>query len=424
MQLVTDSDGVPLSSDFYKMSIPPFLMSIMLDYVESSGLKKLFEYCIDNSPRSFKTDVTQCPMRWDVRRRPQPSACDMYWISPSNLESHVDMLSRLGSGGFDTLLKAIASVLQDDIPHLTVYQLTYVLVSYCNEQRFHTDNDDSLTGDVWTVIFPLILVPNSSPELAVRHSVLKTEHLIKYNVGEALIWGPLTEHSTAQVKYDAGFRVCVAINVGFINPLNVRQIVLDITQKYPPRSGKLLLEWAKNPHWRKEALHDDTYFPRVPDAILLGSEWFSKYTELVSLKEGGSIVEEDGYPSSLRQWMAHQRYCFALKHGLRDQERKWSSSIASASRTLTCYREAKLRQIGFLFTVQRDEGANQLKWLKMYQELHQFVISHGHFKVSIVVNEKLHSWIRTQKRTLADSSKLTMIKKKRKQMLLDLGMQI
>lgn len=51
MQLVTDSDGVPLSSDFYKMSIPPFLISIMLDYVESSGLKKLFEYCIDNSPR-------------------------------------------------------------------------------------------------------------------------------------------------------------------------------------------------------------------------------------------------------------------------------------------------------------------------------------------------------------------------------------
>jgi hypothetical protein len=106
MQLVTDTDGVPLSSDFYKMSIPPFLISIMLDYVESSGLKKLFEYCIDNSPRSFKTDVMQCPMQWDVRRRPQPSACGMYWISPSNLECHVDMLSRLGSGGVDMVLKA------------------------------------------------------------------------------------------------------------------------------------------------------------------------------------------------------------------------------------------------------------------------------------------------------------------------------
>ncbi len=60
----------------------------------------------------------------------------------------------------------------------------------------------------------------------------------------------------------------------------------------------------------------------------------------------------------------------------------------------------------------------------MYHELNQFVTCHGHLKVSIVVNEKLHGWIWTQKRTLADSSKLTMIKKKRKQMLLELGMQI
>jgi hypothetical protein len=209
----------------------------------------------------------------------------------------------------------------------------------------------------------------------------------------------------------------------FINLINVRQIVLDIMQKYPPRSGKLLLDWAKNPHLRKEALHDDKYLPRVPDAILLGSEWFSKYTELVLLKEGESILEEDKCPSSLRQWMAHQRYCFALKHGLQDQERKSSSSITSASCTLTFYREAKLRLIGFLFTVQRDEGVNQRKWLKMYQELHQFFISHGHLKVSIVVNENLHGWILTKKQTLADSSKLTMTKKKRKQMLLDLGMQ-
>jgi hypothetical protein len=223
------------------------------------------------------------------------------------------------------------------------------------------------------------------------------EHLIKYNVGEALIWGPTTEHSTARVKYDVGYRVCVALNVGLINSINVRQILLDITQQYPPRSRKLLLEWAKNPHWRKEALHDDTYLPRVPDSILLGNEWFSKYTELVLLKERESLAEEDKYPSAIKQGMAHQRYCFTLKLSLRDQVRESSCSIASASRTLTFCREAKLRQIGFLFTVQRDEGANQRKWLRMYHESNQFVTSHGHLNVSIVVDEKLHGWIRTQK---------------------------
>jgi hypothetical protein len=95
----------------------------------------------------------------------------MYWISPANAESHFCMLSRLGSSGFHDVLKAIGSVLDMHVPHLTVYSLTYLLVSYCNEQRFHTDNDDSLMGDVWTVIAPLMVVPNSSPELVVRHSV-------------------------------------------------------------------------------------------------------------------------------------------------------------------------------------------------------------------------------------------------------------
>ncbi len=101
------------------------------------------------------------------------------------------------------------------------------------------DNDDSLMGDVWTDIFSLILVPNSSPELVVRHSVCKTEHPIKNR--EAVIWGPNTDHSTACVVCDGGYPVCVAVNVAFINALNVKQIMLDFTQQYPAKLQKLLL---------------------------------------------------------------------------------------------------------------------------------------------------------------------------------------
>jgi hypothetical protein len=73
----------------------------------------------------------------------------------------------------------------DQIPHLMVFQLTYLLVSHCNEQHFHMDNDHSLVGNVWTVIFHFILVPNSSNEVVAWHSASNIEHLIKYNVGEA-----------------------------------------------------------------------------------------------------------------------------------------------------------------------------------------------------------------------------------------------
>jgi hypothetical protein len=39
MQFITDDDGVPLSFDLYKLALPPFLTGIMLDYLDSSGLK-------------------------------------------------------------------------------------------------------------------------------------------------------------------------------------------------------------------------------------------------------------------------------------------------------------------------------------------------------------------------------------------------
>ena len=110
-------------------------------------------------------------------------------------------------------------------------------------------------------MFPLIRFPKSSPELVVRHSVCKTEHPIKYNMGEAVIWGPNTEHATACVAYEGGYHLCVPANIGFINALN-----------------------------------DEINLPSVPDMALLGIEWLSKNNELVHLKEGSHGLMEGNHP--------------------------------------------------------------------------------------------------------------------------------
>ncbi len=63
-------------------------------------------------------------------------------------------------------------------------------------------------------------------------------------------------------------------------------------------------------------LNDEINLPNVPDVALLGSEGLSNYNELVQMKEDSHGTMEGNYPPALRQWMAHQQYCFALKHGL------------------------------------------------------------------------------------------------------------
>ncbi len=122
--------------------------------------------------------------------------------------------------------------------------------------------------------------------------------------------------------------------------------------------------------------------------------------------------------------MAHQRYCFALKHGLRTTPLESSSSIASATRTLTCYRESKLQDIGFLFTVECDGGANQGKWMANFHKLEAFQTQNGHFNFSASADKKLYDWILTQKRNLVNESNLTSTKQKRWKMLLALGFQL
>jgi hypothetical protein len=62
-----------------------------------------------------------CPRHWNIRKSPHAhSQCDMYWISPANQEAHFELQSILGSGGFDVVLKEIASVLHSHVKRMTI----------------------------------------------------------------------------------------------------------------------------------------------------------------------------------------------------------------------------------------------------------------------------------------------------------------
>jgi hypothetical protein len=129
MELVVDEDSHPVALEFYKLETHELLRAVMLDFMNSIRHKKLFDHCIDKTPRSFKSDITQSNMCWNIRKRPMPVKCGMFWISPSSSETHLCLLSHLGSAGFDVVLKAISSASTKHITHLTVYQLMFVLIS-------------------------------------------------------------------------------------------------------------------------------------------------------------------------------------------------------------------------------------------------------------------------------------------------------
>lgn len=423
----TLSSGSVGNVALYKLNLPPYSSCILKDYMQSSGLYKLFNDCITSCPRSFTSDNPVIAARWNVKQRHRGGReSNMYWISPYNGKVHQELLLALGSCGFDVVLRAIASIDGGSCRDWTVFQLTFIVVSRNDEDHYHLDYHKTLSGDVWTVMIPLVLVQGSPPELWVMD--LKDEyakdaviHSLKYEEGVAVIFGPLTYHSTSIVAYRSGYRVCLSVSVGCINVGNVKWLISDIAQQYPPRRMSLLLDWAKTPHFSAGMCH----LPLLSHESLLGSEWMLQYRHYLEWISCNGKVGDVPISKTLQKWIIHQRYCFSVKNSTTDSDHFRSSRhVRSAYHTLTSFREFMLHKANFCFHVDRDEGANQLKWIGMYNQLKDFIDRNGHSDITRSDNSKLYAWIRTQRAVLGGQTVLSVTKRHRIYLLKEIGINI
>ena len=102
----TLSSGSVGNVALYKLNLPPYSSCILKDYMQSSGLYKLFNDCITSCPRSFTSDNPVIAARWNVKQRHRGGReSNMYWISPYNGKVHQELLLALGSCGFDVVLR-------------------------------------------------------------------------------------------------------------------------------------------------------------------------------------------------------------------------------------------------------------------------------------------------------------------------------
>jgi hypothetical protein len=61
----------------------------------------------------------------------------MYWISPSDDAANSNMLYYLTAGGLLQVLQQLSTVIGDNIKHLTIYQMTFIIVQSCEELHLH-----------------------------------------------------------------------------------------------------------------------------------------------------------------------------------------------------------------------------------------------------------------------------------------------
>jgi len=422
MHLLSDSSGAVVCYEAFIHEIPQVLPGILLDYVEKRALWSIFDGCIDGSIQPGIISVEDGDYDWFIERRPLPEDCDMHWISPANARTHEDLLEHMGSGRISDLMNAIGSISPPHVTRLVIYQLTFAVVSHWGSVRLHSDNDESLSGEAWTVILPLRVVEASEPELIVQNLHTKAQQHVKYNVGTAVIFGPHTFHSTAALRYTNTNRVCLIVSIAHITKANVSALLEDVSNLYPSKKDNaLLMRWSRKPHWKVVRGKNTCAIPTCDDDVIFGRYWSKMFALLESVKNAtGSFIVADGNQSGvqLRRWISAQRHNYSMKYATSKSD--YSIKIG---RMMTFAREAKLKSIGFQFKISRESGINQSKWMDKFLQAEDFFIANGHCMImpSHDVPRDLVSWVWVQRIKLKHKTNLSEVQLERRNMLKSIG---
>jgi hypothetical protein len=168
---------------------------------------------------------------WIVRREASTTSTKMHWTTPGSLDAHKTILSVLASAGFDEVLCTLGENLK--LNHLTVLGVYFLAVSDSGRKGddfFHADVQDT-NMSAYNILFPLMLVEGSQPELIIQDqqedSRGKTKSgNFKFREHEALILGEGAIHSTNPgIKSGKAFRLMASIYVADVDKDNIKGVL-------------------------------------------------------------------------------------------------------------------------------------------------------------------------------------------------------
>mmetsp|Transcript_44 Transcript_44/g.60 ORF Transcript_44/g.60 Transcript_44/m.60 type:complete len:306 (-) Transcript_44:522-1439(-) len=169
-QITWKEDNSIVTPNAYRLLLPSKLTRVLNDYCRYIGLTDLARSYIlseENNiePDGFRLVTLGDGNVWYAQRPAKKWKSDMHWISPADEQGHEDFLKLLRENGFLGVLNVIGNELGLDA--LVAYQLTFIVVSHCEQGFIHHDTHN--IGDrTYNVIIPLETVEDSPPELIIQ----------------------------------------------------------------------------------------------------------------------------------------------------------------------------------------------------------------------------------------------------------------
>ena len=258
-------EGKQLSQNAYRVDLPPNLVPELRAYADRMGIRDMYNRLlgvgdVDGHALLPGTENIQSfeGYNWMVQRPRSHWASNMHWTSPADETAHDDYLRVLSAGGFDQVLETVGTCFE--LEALSAYHLSFIGVSHCAKGFIHTDVDNS-GRKAFNMIIPLVL-QDEEPELEILSDDETMTRFYRYKYNVASMMGDGALHATASCDYRGNvdrvdaksstrMRLAATVYIGDITPNNVNQLLLSLTQAYPPVGDAQHLLDRAGSHWSK-----------------------------------------------------------------------------------------------------------------------------------------------------------------------------
>lgn len=227
--------GKRLSENIYRVGLPPQLLGELRAYADRMGITDFYRsLVVEGKPYGpgVECGVKFLEQNWMVQRPKSHWASNMHWTSPADETAHDDYLRVLSAGGFDEILERVGKYF--GLEQLSAYHLSFIGVSQCEKGFIHADVNGS--GKMaFNMIIPLIL-EDEGPELEILSDDETATKYYKYQYNAASMLGDGALHATAPCDYltKETMRMAATVYIGDITQGNVHNLLLSLTQVYPP----------------------------------------------------------------------------------------------------------------------------------------------------------------------------------------------
>jgi len=172
----------------------------------------------------------------------------MHYVAAFDEAARVSFLRAFGDGGFDVVLESIVNEFGMD--NITCFHLSYMGVSDCDQSFTHADLYKT-GGKSFNIIWPVITVNGSKPELDIISDDPNIVVSIKYMYDRAAVMGDWAYHKTSSIDYaDSGLmRVVVALYCAQIDETNADRLATIYEGEDPAPFYDQFKRPIKEIHW-------------------------------------------------------------------------------------------------------------------------------------------------------------------------------